>query len=146
LQWKEAEEMDLPAKVLIIDDDWDFIEISRFSLEAKGYRVFSAESAEEGWKVLEKEKPDLILMDLMMEDLDSGVVLSRKIKSHPQYAAIPILMLTSIARETGMEVSPRSAEDLRHLNVDDFGTKPLKSKLLLEKVEKLLSRRKDAGP
>ena len=138
--------MDLPAKVLIIDDDWDFIEISRFSLEAKGYRVFSAESVEEGWKVLEKEKPDLILMDLMMEDLDSGVVLSRKIKSHPQYAAIPILMLTSIARETGMEVSPRSAEDLRHLNVDDFGTKPLKSKLLLEKVEKLLSRRKDAGP
>ena len=138
--------MDLPAKVLIIDDDWDFIEISRFPLEAKGYRVFSAESAEEGWKVLEKEKPDLILMDLMMEDLDSGVVLSRKIKSHPQYAAIPILMLTSIARDTGMEVSPRSAEDLRHLNVDDFGTKPLKSKLLLEKVEKLLSRKKDAGP
>ena len=138
--------MDLPAKVLIIDDDWDFIEISRFSLEAKGYRVLSAESAEEGWKVLEKEKPDLILMDLMMEDLDSGVVLSRKIKSHPQYAAIPILMLTSIARDTGMEVSPRSAEDFRHLNVDDFGTKPLKSKLLLEKVEKLLSRRKDAGP
>jgi CheY-like chemotaxis protein len=134
-----------PAKILIVDDDSDFVEISRYTLEAKGYRVFSAESGEEGWAALEREKPDLILMDLMMEDLDSGSVLSRKIKDHPEYAAIPILMLTSIARDTGIEISPRSAEEFADLRVDDFGSKPLKSQRLLEKVEKLLSRKKGAG-
>ncbi len=77
----EASDPTSPAgKVLIIDDDWDFIEISRFSLEAKGYRVFSAESAEEGWKVLEKEKPDLILMDLMMPFMDGWTTIQEIIK------------------------------------------------------------------
>jgi len=146
LSRKGAEEMGAKIKILIVDDDWDFIEISRFPLEAQGYEVLAATRAKEGWKILEKEKPDLIIMDLMMENLDSGMALSQKIKNHSQFSSIPILMLTSITRETGMDFSPRNAEDLQHLHVDDFSTKPIKSKQLLEKVAKLLAKEKDPKP
>lgn len=132
-------------KILIIDDDLDFIEISRISLEGKGYQVRSASDGKEGWKRVEKERPDLIIMDLMMEKLDAGMALSQKIKSHPRYASIPILMLTSISRDTGMDFAPRTAEDLKKLKVDDFHTKPIKAKTLLEKVEKLLGHREENG-
>jgi len=132
-------------KILIIDDDLDFIEISRINLEGKGYQVRSASDGKEGWKRVEKERPDLIIMDLMMEKLDAGMALSQKIKSHPRYASIPILMLTSISRDTGMDFAPRTAEDLKKLKVDDFHTKPIKAKTLLEKVEKLLGHREENG-
>jgi len=125
-------------KILIVDDDLDFIEISRLNLEGKGYQVRSATDGKQGWKMVEKEKPDLIIMDLMMEKLDAGMALSQKIKSHPQYGSIPILMLTSISRDTGMDFTPRTADDLKKLKVDDFHTKPIKAKTLLEKVKKLL--------
>ena len=131
------------AKVLIVDDDLDFIEISRIHLEEKGYRVRSASNTQEGWDMVEEERPDLIIMDLMMENLDSGMNLSRKIKENPRYSSIPILMLTSISRETGMDFTPRTEEDLKKLNVEDFHVKPIKGKILLEKVEKLLAGRED---
>jgi CheY-like chemotaxis protein len=137
--------MKTKPKILIVDDDLDFIEISRINLEGKGYQVRSASDGQEGWKRLEKERPDLIIMDLMMEKLDAGMALSQKIKSHPRYASIPILMLTSISRDTGMDFAPRTAEDLKKLKVDDFHTKPIKAKTLLEKVEKLLGRREGNG-
>jgi len=133
------------VKILIVDDDLDFVEISKLSLERPGYQIQSAPNAKEGWKMVEKEKPDLIIMDLMMEHLDAGMVLSQKIKNHPRYSSIPILMLTSITRDTGLDFTPRTAEDLKKLNVDDFSMKPIKAKALLEKVEKLLARRSSPG-
>jgi len=132
-------------KILIVDDDMDFIEISRLNLEGKGYQVRSASNGKEGWKMVEKERPDLIIMDLMMEKLDAGMALSQKIKSHPRYASIPILMLTSISRDTGMDFAPRTAEDLKKLKVDDFHTKPIKAKTLVEKVGRLLGRGETEG-
>ena len=137
--------MKTKAKILVVDDDLDFIEISKLSLEGQGYQILSAFNAKEGWKMVEKQKPDLIIMDLMMERLDSGMALSQKIKGHPQYTAIPILMLTSIARDTGMDFTPRTGEDLRKLNVDDFSSKPIKVHVLLEKVEKLLAKKSKRG-
>jgi CheY-like chemotaxis protein len=133
------------VKILIVDDDLDFVEISKLSLERQGYKIQSAPNAKEGWKMVEKEKPDLIIMDLMMEHLDAGMVLSQKIKNHPQYSSIPILMLTSITRDTGLDFTPRTGEDLKKLNVDDFSMKPIKAKVLLEKVEKLLALQSSPG-
>ncbi len=133
------------AKILVVDDDLDFIEISKLSLEGQGYQILSAFNAKEGWKMVEKQKPDLIIMDLMMERLNSGMALSQQIKGHPQYTAIPILMLTSISRDTGMDFTPRTGEDLRKLNVDDFSSKPIKVHVLLEKVEKLLAKKSKRG-
>jgi CheY-like chemotaxis protein len=137
--------MKTKAKILVVDDDLDFIEISKLSLGGQGYQVFSAFNAKEGWKMVEKEKPDLIILDLMMERLDSGMALSQQIKSHPKYGAIPILMLTSISRDTGMDFTPRTVEDLKQLNVDDFSSKPIKPQVLLQKVEKLLPKKRGKG-
>jgi two-component system alkaline phosphatase synthesis response regulator PhoP len=137
--------MKAKAKILVVDDDLDFIEISKLSLEGRGYQVLSAFNAKEGWKMVEKEKPELIIMDLMMERLDSGMALSQQIKGHPQYAAVPILMLTSIARDTGMDFTPRTEEDLRGLKVDDYSSKPIKPQVLLEKVERLLAGKRKKG-
>lgn len=128
-------------KVLVVDDDKDFIEIVRLSLKNRGYRVICARSGKEGWKKLESDKPDVVILDLMMERLDSGMALSRKIKEHPEYATLPILMLTSMSRETGLDFSPRSPKDLDQLHVDDFCPKPIKMKTLLEKLERLLQSR-----
>jgi CheY-like chemotaxis protein len=133
------------AKILVVDDDLDFIEISKLSLESQGYQVLSAFNAKEGWKMVEKEKPDLIILDLMMERLDSGMALSQQIKNHPKYGPIPILMLTSISRDTGMDFAPRTAEDLKQLNVDDFSSKPIKVQVLLERVRKLLTKKSAKG-
>jgi CheY-like chemotaxis protein len=138
--------MDAKIKVLIVDDDEDFIAISRFSLESQGYQVLAATSAKEGWRVIKKEYPQLIILDLMMENMDAGMALSQKIKKNPRFSSIPILMLSSITRDTGMDFSPRNAEDLRQLHVDEFGTKPIKSKLLVEKVARLLTREKNPNP
>jgi CheY-like chemotaxis protein len=132
-------------KILIVDDDPDFVEIGRLSLEGKGYEIFSASTGREGWEMVERERPDLVILDLMMEDLDAGMKLSHKIKADPRHAGTMILMLTSIARETGMDFTPRTEDDLRKLKVDDFHTKPIKVKTLLEKVEKMLARREDPG-
>lgn len=133
--------MSASPKILIVDDDPDFIEIGKLSLEGKGYRVLSASTGKEGWEMVEQEAPDLVILDLMMEDLDAGMALAGKIKGHPRYQAIPVLMLTSISRETGMDFAPRTDEDLKKLKVDDFHSKPIKPRLLLEKVATLLQRR-----
>jgi two-component system alkaline phosphatase synthesis response regulator PhoP len=136
--------MKTKPKILIVDDDQDFIEIHRLHLEVKGYQVLSASTGREGWKMAEKENPDLIILDLMMEKLDAGMALSQKIKNHPQLSSVPILMLTSISRDTGMDFTPRTEDDFRKLGVDDFHSKPIKAKILLEKVENLLNRRERA--
>ena len=133
------------VKILIVDDDLDFVEISKLSLEKQGYEVQSAPNAKEGWKRVGKEKPDLIILDLMMEHLDAGMLLSQKLKKHPEYSSIPILMLTSMACDTGLDFSPRTIRDLKQLNVDDFSMKPIKAKALLEKVGKLLALRSRPG-
>lgn len=140
-----GEIMKTGVKILIVDDDLDFVEISKLSLERQGYKIQSASNAKEGWKMVGKEKPDLIIMDLMMEHLDDGMLLSQKIKNHPKYSSIPILMLTSIARDTGFDFSPRTVEDLKQLNVDDFSMKPIKARALQEKVKKLLALQSRPG-
>ncbi len=113
----------------------------------KDTRYYPPPAAKRAGRWLEKEKPDLIILDLMMEKLDAGMALSQKIKADPRLSSTPILMLTSISRDTGMDFTPRTAEELEKLKVDDFHTKPIKGKTLLEKVEKLLERaEKPANP
>ena len=100
--------------------------------------------------------PQTELKELLMQKTTSedtintwvGVPLddiASKAGADPQYAAIPILMLTSIARDTGMDFTPRTGGDLKQLNVDDFSAKPIKAQVLLEKVEKLLAKKSKRG-
>jgi len=92
-------------KILIIDDDVDFVESTRVILEAKGYKVSSAGNRDEGFEKVKQISPDLILMDVMMEKMSDGFDLTRKLKSEEKYKDIPILMLTAIGEKTGFGFS-----------------------------------------
>lgn len=126
-------------KVLIIDDDEDFIESTKVVLESKGYIICSALNKKEGLKRIEKDSPDMIIMDVMMDKMCDGFDLTREIKNNDKYKDIPILMLTAVEQKTGFKFSEAAGDDA-WLPVDDFSTKPIKPEDLIAKVEKLLSK------
>ncbi|MCQ9205650.1 MAG: response regulator [Omnitrophica bacterium] len=123
------------AKILIIDDDPDLIESMRVVLESKGYEVISAESGEEGLEKQKKQKPDLIVLDVMMPKMD-GFETARAIKKTGNNT--PVLMLTAIKDKMGLDFK-NSAGDPDWLPVDDYCEKPLDKGSLIAKIEKLLS-------
>ena len=127
------------VKILIIDDDPDIVEAMKVVLESKSYRVSSAKNGEEGLKKAKLEKPNLIILDVMMEAVDKGFEVARVLKNDKNYEHIPILMLTAIKERTGLDFK-NEAGDEAWLPVDDYLDKPLKPNELLEKVELLLKK------
>ncbi|HAH07877.1 MAG TPA: response regulator [Elusimicrobia bacterium] len=127
------------AKVLIIDDDKDFVEATRLVLASGGYDVAWAGGTEEGMRRLEQEKPDLLILDMMMEGKGAGFVLSRRIRKDARFKSLPILMLTGMREQTGFSF-PGKDKDSQFLPVDDFAEKPIKPQDLLARVGKLLEK------
>lgn len=125
------------AKVLVIDDDLDLVEVIRTVLESKGYKVASAESGKEGLQKMKEERPDLIILDVMMTTKDEGFNVSRDIKKNPECKDIPILMLTALKEKTGFDFAPEAGDET-WLPVEDYVNKPIQPDELLSKVEKLI--------
>ena len=132
--------MDKKEKILIIDDDPDIVEAMKVVLESKNYQVSSAKNGEEGLKKAKLEKPNLIILDVMMEAADKGFDVARVLKSDKNYEHIPIIMLTAIKERTGLDFK-NEAGDEAWLPVDDYLDKPLKPNELLAKVELLLKKK-----
>jgi CheY-like chemotaxis protein len=124
-------------KVLIIDDDTDIVEAMKVILKGKAYEVASAFSGAEGIKKAKSEKPDLIILDVMMETIDKGFDVARKLKQEAQFKKVPILMLTAIAERTGFSFSAEAGDET-WLPVDDYIEKPLKPQELLSKVKSFI--------
>jgi len=131
--------MKAKGKILLVDDDPDFLEMHKAVLENRGYEVFTATSAQEGLGRVRVEMPDLIVLDLMMEKHDAGFSFSKTIKTDPLFRKIPILMVTSVAEATGYRFS--FEEDGYWMKTDDFLNKPVPPEVLLETVDKLLQKR-----
>jgi len=126
-------------KILIIDDDPDITEAMRVVLENKGYQVDSAKDATEGMDRIKQSRPDLIILDVMMNTFQEGFTFSRELKHNPDYKDIPILMLTAVKAKTGLDFKP-AAGDETWLPVEEFLDKPVKPDVLLEKVAALLQK------
>jgi len=132
------------AKILIVDDDPDIVEALKMTLEASNYKVFTAANGTEGLKQVKVLKPDLIILDVMMDSVTEGFQVSYKLRNpdpkseYAPYSKIPILMLTAIGEKTHMKFSAKSNGD--YLPVNDFVEKPIRPQVLLEKVKKLLGR------
>ena len=124
-------------KILIIDDNINFVKMNSVVLTSGGYEVEAAYNAEEGFTKVEFGQPDAIVLDLMMERHDSGFTLAKKLKTHPVYKKIPILMLTAVGDATGFKFSMET--DGYWMKTDDYAEKPIEPDLLLEKVGKLIS-------
>lgn len=132
--------MSANAKILIVDDDPDMVESMKVILESKNYQVSVAKTGEEGLRKVREEKPELVILDVMLETGDKGFDVAREIKWDPQYKHLPILMLTAIKEKTGLDFM-KEAGDEHWLPVDDYCDKPLHPDELVSKVEALLNKR-----
>lgn len=120
------------AKILIVDDDPDMVEAGRLILEKEGHEVLAAHSREEGMKTIEANKPDLLVLDVMMAQPDDGIAMAQDLRRAG--FDMPILMLTSISKVTGMDYD----KDDSLVPVDDFVEKPVDAATLVAKVKALL--------
>lgn len=123
------------TKILLIDDDLDFVEATTVVLESGPYRVIPAYSGQEGLQKVEEEEPDLIILDIIMPGED-GFEICEKLKRHPHYADIPVIMLTSLSQRLGE--THYSLTDGMMLEAEDYVDKPVHPQELLRRVRKLL--------
>ncbi len=123
---------------MLIDDDLDFTAMNRAVLENRGYVVDTASTAGEGLEKVEKFNPDLIILDLMMEHYDSGFTFSYKVKSRKNTRSIPIIMVTSVHRETGLPFDASTREEKEWIKVDEFLEKPISPEDLEATINKYL--------
>lgn len=127
-------------RVLIVDDDPDFVAVTKAVLEREQYTVTTASDIEEGMSQIQAGKPDLIIMDVMMSTWSDGFEMSRELKKDPRYGDIPILMLTGVEQKTGIGFKS-TAGDPEWLPVNGFLDKPVEPQVLLDEVKRLLCRR-----
>jgi len=132
------------AKILVIDDDPDIILSVRMALEAVNHEVISAPNGKEGVEMIKSEKPDLIILDVMMDTKTEGFQLALKLHNPDptsdffRFKDIPILMLTAIHSTTPLRFEP----DIDYLPVELFVDKPIDPDDLVNKVDWLLTREK----
>jgi len=123
-------------KILLIDDDVDFIYLNKVFLKSKGYQVIAAYNGEEGIKKAKETKPDLIVLDVMMTRMTEGFDISRKIRMDEELKDIPVIMLTGIRKK---ERLPWTFEpDDSWLPVTKFLEKPISPQRLLEEIKKII--------
>lgn len=120
------------ATIYLIDDDPDVTEAGKLVLEKAGYQVSTWNQAADGIKAIQAAAPDLLVLDIMMQNPDDGIVMARQLKKDGY--KFPIIMLSSIGRVTGMNYGT----DSEMLPVEAFIEKPVKPAALIEQVEKLL--------
>ena len=125
--------MEKKAKILLVDDDPDFISATRTILESKLYEVVIAQEGEEGLRKAREEKPDLILLDVIMPVKD-GFTAAEQLKKDPELAKIPVVMLTSFASKGQQTSIPRSRG--LDLDTEDYLDKPVSPDELLKVVER----------
>jgi len=122
--------------VLIIDDDPDFASAIEAILKSAKYNVDLAGNVGDGMKAIEEKRPDLILLDVMMEKYDDGFNMCYDLKHDDHYKDIPIIIITAVTEVTGLKFNPET--DGEYLESDDYVQKPISPVVLLEKVERLI--------
>lgn len=126
--------------ILLVDDDLDFLEMNKHVLESRGYRTVCVSDRQEALATMENEKPSLVVTDLMMQALDSGFSLSRRIKEDRRFRNVPVIILTSISSRRGFDLNPRTPKELKAMCADAYFDKPVPPETLLAKIEELLQR------
>jgi len=129
----------MSTKILVVDDDPDILEAISIILEAHGYQVVTARDGIEGLHQIKEEKPDLMILDLMMPKLDGfGVCKELKDPRWSKYAHMPIIILSSVRQDASRR--RYELETGVQLDVDDYVEKPIEHNILLERVEKVLRK------
>ncbi len=128
------------TKILIVDDDLDLTKALQITLENEQYTVLTAADRTEGMEKVKAEKPDLLILDVMMSTWQDGFEMARELKKDPETQNMLILMLTGVEGKTGIEFKS-TAGDPTWCPVDGFLDKPVESDILLAEIRKLLSQK-----
>jgi CheY-like chemotaxis protein len=131
--------METSAKILVVDDDPDMREALQMILESGGYTVVMAEDGEKCLSKLKEERPDLLILDLLMPRMD-GFEVCKALKDprYAKYGRMPIIILSSV--KEGVSQRRYELETGVQLDVDDYVEKPIESSVLLERVGKLIKK------
>lgn len=122
------------SKILIVDDDPDFVAVTRAVLERAGYAVINAADGDEGMRRARQEAPDLIILDVIMKTVLDGLDMSRRMAATPALYDTPILMVTSIANSDYAALFPTD----EYVHINGFLSKPIAPAELLRRVGELL--------
>lgn len=134
----------MKKKILIVDDDKDFVTVTKAVFETRPYECIYAYSASEGLEKIKEVAPDLIILDIMMEDISSGfkivseLRMAKKGSVYFQYSKIPILIVTNVQKATKLNFKEKLGTPL--VPVEDFIEKPIGPMKLLHKVDQLLGK------
>jgi DNA-binding response OmpR family regulator len=127
----------MAKKILIVDDDTDFVFYTKTVLEQNGYEVISAGNGDHGRIILSREKPDLVILDVIMSSVLDGFNMSRAMREDPVFKDIPIIMVTSIANTDYSTLFPTD----ENIDIDAFLTKPIQPAELTGKIEEVFAKR-----
>ncbi len=128
------------AKILIVDDDLDLTKALKVTLESENYSVVTASDRMEGMEKIKAERPDIVILDVMMATWEDGFEMARELKKDSEFKNMPILMLTGVKEKTGLGFKS-TAGDPTWLPVDGFLEKPIDPETLFPEVEKLISKK-----
>jgi len=123
-------------KILIVDDDPDFAAAIQKILTSNNYDVDVAGNVEEGMRAIEEKRPDLILLDVIMEKYDDGFNMCYDLKHDDRYRAIPVIIITAVTEVTGLKFDPKT--DGEYLEAEEYVQKPISAEVLLNKVARLI--------
>ena len=123
-------------KIVIIDDNTDYLFTMSTFLDRNGFQTFTAEDGQQGVALIEKEHPDLVLLDVMMETLYSGFEVCRKMRTEPNLKEIPIIGISGMGDELGVKFD--KDRDGEYFSPDHFFEKPVDREKLLAKIAELL--------
>ena len=121
----------MAKKILVVDDEPDILDLATFRLENSGYEIINAVDAEEALVILQKDTPDLILLDLLLPKMQ-GDELCKKLKSDDKYKNIPIILFTASTTR------PNLPEEVKKMGADDCILKPFEPEELLGKIKKFI--------
>ena len=119
-------------RILVVDDEKDLVDLISYNLKRNGFDALIARDGNEALDIATREKPDLVLLDLMLPGID-GTEVARRLKNAPETSGIPIIMLTAKSEETDVVVGLT-------LGADDYVTKPFSMKILLARMTSVLRR------
>ena len=122
------------AKILVVDDDPEFVEITRMILESNGYEIASASNGEQALQAMRQDKPDLVLLDVMMSTVLDGLNVCHEMRADPDLKDIPVIMVSCIITSPHASLFPTD----EYIPIDAWISKPMDPDDLLDKVRRLI--------
>lgn len=122
------------SRILVVDDDPDFVEIIRTILLKEQYEIDTAANGDQAMERVQAQKPDLIILDIMMSTVLDGVSVSQRLREDPDLRKIPLIMVSSIASTEHAEVFPTD----EYLHVDRWLSKPVQPQDLIAAVKRFV--------